>query len=198
MASPKFSTPSSPWLVTLCLPLLPSRKPWMEFYVQLFSSQVLDQAEQDFFVNSILKKMNPEQQLLCEGPLTEPKCKRALDGFPTEFYKRFWTILGADYVEVLNYCFATGRLSGTQRSSVITLLHKKGDCLNMKNWRPITLLCVDYKIVAKVLAKSCGFPGRNPNKNCCLLKDVIYNANHHNTRAVVLSLNQEKAFDRVE
>ena len=57
--------------------------------------------------------------------------------------------------------------------------YKRGDRLEMKNWRPITLLCVDYKIVAKAIAnrllqvlqflihtdQSCSVPGRNPTHN---------------------------------
>ena len=168
-------------------------KAWMEFYVHLFSSQTLDQGGQNFFLSSLSQQLSREHLLLCEGPLTLGECKRALDamasgkspgidGFPAEFYKRFWAILGEDFVEVMNYCFQSGRLSATQRTGVITLLHKKGDCLNMKNWRPITLLCVDYKIAAKALAnrlltmlpnvihtdQTCGVPGRNPSENCRL------------------------------
>jgi hypothetical protein len=87
--------------------------------------------------------------------------------------------MGVDYVEVLNYCYKVGKLAPTQRTGVITLLHKRGDRLDMKNWRPLTLLCVDYKIAAKAIAnrllavlhlvihtdQSCGVPGRNPNEN---------------------------------
>ena len=82
----------------------------------------------------------------------------------------------------------------------------------MKNWRPITLLCVDYKIAAKAIAnrllavlhlvihtdQSCGVPVCNPNENSRLLKDIVYHANANNIGAAVLSLDQEKAFDRVE
>ena len=198
-------------------------KAWMEFYGHLFTSQSLDMSEQNFFLDQIQQKLSPEQLQMCEGPLTLAECKTALDrmaggkspgvdGFPAELYQRFWNLLGEDFVEVMNYCCETGRLTATQRSGIITLLHKRGDYLNMKNWRPITLLCVDYKIVAKVLAnrllnvlpsvintdQCCGVPGRNPSENCRLLKDIISDVNHHKTGAALLSLDQEKAFDRVE
>ena len=196
---------------------------WMAFYVSLFSSQQLVQSEQDFFLGALSQKLTDQQRLLCEGPLTIAECKRALDGMaggkspgidglPAEFYQRFWPLLGEDYVEVMNYCFAHQKLTPTQRSGVITLLHKRGDVLDMKNWRPITLLCVDYKIAAKALAnrlllvlpslihtnQSCGIPGRNPSENCRLLKDIVLDANTQGIGGAVLSLDQEKAFDRVE
>jgi hypothetical protein len=55
-------------------------------------------------------------------------------------------------VNVINFVYNHGQLWTTQRSGVITLIHKRGDRLDMKNWRQITLLCADYKIVAKAIA----------------------------------------------
>ena len=135
-----------------------------------------------------------------------------LDGFPAEFYRRFRPLLGHDYVHVINYCYSIGRLSASQRSGVITLLYKRGDRLDMKNWRPITLLCVDYKIAAKAIAnrllqvlqflihtdQSCSVPGRNPIHNVRLLKDIVSDINRRGIGVAILSLDQEKAFDRVE
>ena len=34
----------------------------------------------------------------------------------------------------------------------MTLLPKKGDLQELKNWRPVSLLCTDYKILSKALA----------------------------------------------
>ena len=82
----------------------------------------------------------------------------------------------------------------------------------MKNWRPITLLCADYKIVAKAIAncllgviakvahsdQTCGVPGRNSLESVRLLKDVVFHANQNRKAAAIISLDQEKAFDRVE
>ena len=45
------------------------------------------------------------------------------------------------------------KLSTSQRQAVISLIEKKErDKWFIKNWRPISLLIVDYKIVAKALA----------------------------------------------
>lgn len=79
----------------------------------------------------------------------------------------------------------------------------------MKNWHPITLLCVNYKIAAKANAnrllpvlpfvihpdQSCGVSGRNIAENCRLLHDIVAHANKNNIGAAVVSLDQEKAFD---
>ena len=38
------------------------------------------------------------------------------------------------------------------RGALISLIHKKGDRLECKNWRPISLLSADYKLCARALA----------------------------------------------
>ena len=41
-------------------------------------------------------------------------------------------------------------------------------------------------------------PGRNPSENCCLLRDVVMDANKNNIGGAVPSLDQEKVFDRIK
>lgn len=38
------------------------------------------------------------------------------------------------------------------RRAILTLLPKKGDLQEIKNWRPVALLSTDYKLLSKVLA----------------------------------------------
>ena len=61
------------------------------------------------------------------------------DGLPAGFYLKFWAVLGNDLVQVLNLCYRSGSLSLSQRRGVISLSFKKGDRLDMQNWRPISL-----------------------------------------------------------
>ena len=65
----------------------------------------------------------------------------------------FWNQIGPILVKSFNYAFSEGQLSVSQRRGVITLIPKDGkDEELLKNWRPISLLNVDYKIAAKVIA----------------------------------------------
>lgn len=76
-----------------------------------------------------------------------------LDGYPVEFYKSFWSKIGPIIVKSINYAFNNGKLSDSQRRGVITLIPKDGKDVDMlTNWRPISLLNVDYKMTAKVIA----------------------------------------------
>ena len=120
--------------------------------------------------------------------------------------------MGSDLTDVFNDCFARGSLSFSQRTGLITLLYKKHDRLDTKNWRPISLLCTDYKILSKVLtnrlktviasviseSQSFGVPRRFSGLNVRTLQDVVNYCNKQNLGVAVLSLDQEKAFDRVD
>jgi hypothetical protein len=158
---------------------------WCIFYVQLFSASILSSSDQSFFINSLEHSLSAEEAQLCEGEVMLQECQRALnsfkhnkspglDGLPYEFYQSFWDTLGSDLVAVYNDCLARGALSFSQRTGLISPLYKKNDRLDVKNWRPISLLCTDYKILSKVLtnrlktilssviseSQACGVPGR--------------------------------------
>ena len=96
----------------------------------------------------------------------------------------------------------------SQREALITLIFKKGHRLDHKNWRPISLLKVDYKLCARFLTglllkviatvvapdQTCGVPGRYISENVAFLLDVVELANEYNQPVALLCLDQEKAF----
>lgn len=119
--------------------------------------------------------------------------------------------MGADLVDVLNDSFSAGTLPPLLRGALISLVFKKGDCLEVKNWHPISLLNVDYKLCARALAgrllkvlhhvtgpdQTCGVPGHFIGENVDLLRDLVDYIFETGIPAAILSLDQEKAFDRV-
>ena len=134
-----------------------------------------------------------------------------LDGLSTNFYNNFWPILGHELTSVYNYAFDHGQLPLTQKRGIIALLFKKGDRTKLQNWRPITLLNTDYKILTKALAnrlkhtlpllvhtdQTACIPGRTINDNIRLIQDAITYANETDTPLALISVDQLKAFDRV-
>ena len=75
------------------------------------------------------------------------------DGLTTEFYKFFWIDIKYILLSSLNYDLLNEKLSIEKRRGILTLIPKKDkNRLHLKNWRPLTLLNSDYKILAKVLA----------------------------------------------
>ena len=75
-----------------------------------------------------------------------------LDGIPIEFYKTFWGDIKDIFLDSIIFAHETGQLCESQYQGVITLIPKpEKELLQVTNYRPITLLNCDYKIVAKVL-----------------------------------------------
>ena len=75
------------------------------------------------------------------------------DEIPAEFYKIFWNSVGELMTEVFNYFFELGQMSNSQKQAIATLIDIKGrDRMFLENWRPISLINVDSKIAAKVIA----------------------------------------------
>ena len=62
-------------------------------------------------------------------------------------------IISKQFVAVVNDIFRHESLSPSQRHGLITLICKDPDNPDqLKNWHPISLLNVDYKIISKVLS----------------------------------------------
>ena len=75
------------------------------------------------------------------------------DGIVSEFYKEYWYLIRKEFTRVLTYIFDANTLSPSQYNAILTLLYKKGEREDIRNWRPISLLNVDYKIITKILAE---------------------------------------------
>lgn len=115
------------------------------------------------------------------------------DGFPIEFYKKFSDLLNPLLVAVYKEAFERGSLPLTLTQASISLLLKENkDPTVCESYRPISLLNVDFKILAKALAlrlepilptiihsDQTGFIwGRNPFNNLRRLFNVIYTHSH--------------------
>ena len=64
-----------------------------------------------------------------------------LDGLPTEFFQHFWPLLGQDYVDVMNSCHASGCLSPSQRSGLITFVQEGGSPRDEEQAAYYSLMC---------------------------------------------------------
>jgi hypothetical protein len=160
--------------------------------------------------------------LSCEGPLTHGECWTAIsqmangkspgrDGLPAEFYKEFFPQFGSWFTNIANAQLAKS-LSSSQRLGIITLLPKKDSdkCL-LSNWRPVSLLNTDYKIISKTLvnrlkklanrfignSQNSAVPGRSIYDTLHLLRNVFDYCKARDFPCLAVSLDQAKAFDKV-
>ena len=197
-------------------------KAHVDFYSCLFSEEPVDVALQDDLLSSLQCQLSSDQASSCEGQMTLDEMTFALkkmnsnkasgpDGLSVEFYVKFWDRLGPYLCRVLNAYYHAGEMCESMKTSNTRVIFKKGDRKNLKNWRPISLLNVDYKICSKVLSlrlskvlefivdpdQPCSVPRRKITSNLHILRDVLDYIDRTNETGILISLDQEKAFDRV-
>jgi hypothetical protein len=193
-----------------------------EYYENLYKKtecniQLLD----DVIID--LPKLSDEDMQKTNGMISEIEALKALkslsngktpgiDGLTSDFYKFFWNDIKSFVLESLNFAFNKGEMSKDQKLGIITLTPKKDKIrLLLKNWRPITLLTVDYKILAKCLANRLetilpryishsqfGYvKDRYIGENIRCVIDINEICKNNNIQGLALQIDFEKAFDSI-
>lgn len=149
-----------------------------------------------------------------------------MDGIPYEIWKRIQKSHDEhakggrtfpDIIEILTKIYNDVEEFGTDPEAQFSIgwlcpIYKKGDRHNIANYRPITLLNADYKIMTKALAmklasavpglihkNQAGFiPGRSIFDQTQLAHLMIDYAEATEENGVIVALDQEKAYDRID
>ena len=135
------------------------------------------------------------------------------DGLTVEFYKKFWHILKDPLFSSVTFSKERGALSISQRQAIIKLLEKNDkDKRYIENWRPISLLSVDTKIISKAIAnrlknvlpdiishdQTAYVKGRFIGESTRLISDILEVTNQYNISGYILTADIEKAFDSMD
>ena len=178
----------------------------------------------DFLNNLSLPTLSDNELHICEKQIDIDECKKAIDnlssgkspgsdGFTADFYKYFWNEIKFLLFDSFNHSFATSTLSIDQRRGILSLNPKKDkDIRYLKNWRPITLLNTDYKILAKILGtrlrlvlpalihsdQVAYLKDRYIGQNIRIIDDVLQFVRDTNSDGIISCIDFEKAFDSVE
>lgn len=137
-----------------------------KFYSDLYTSKLSQQHMNDFF-KSIpnINQLSDLDKKICDASITLKEIEEAIntlkankspgtDGLSSEFYKLFSCSIAPFLLKVYEESIEKTLLPATLCQGLITLIPKLNkDPLLIDNWRPITLLNNDYKIIALVLAK---------------------------------------------
>lgn len=193
------------------------------FFSELYSCIDVDDKKMETLLSNIDKTVITEDVEKCDDDINQDEISLAIkemsnnkspgcDGLTLEFYKTFYDILGDVLLKLYKEIESQSKLSKTMCLGHISLIYKqRGDKRDLKNWRPITLLNVDYKILARVLAnrfkrvlptivsenQTCCIIGRDIADTIASIRDVIDLVEQDNLEGYIVKIDQQKAFDRV-
>ena len=170
--------------------------------------------------STFLRGIETPQKSLCDKLLEMEELSVSLDSMQTgispgndgltiEFYKSFWSLLKTPLYNSVVYSKSHGSLSISQRQVIIKLLVKKDkDTRYIENWRPISLLNVDTKIISKGLAnrlkdtlpdiishdQTAYVKGRFIGESTRLISDILEVTETFNVGGYILTADIEKSF----
>ena len=197
-----------------------------QFYHKLYSTEcnTSDDLRKAFLDQTNLPSLTEEQRELLNAPITREEVLEAIrslqsgkapgpDGYGPEYYKKMSRVVVGPLTDMFLDSFKNKRLPPSLNLANISLILKKNkpsdEC---GSYRPVSLINVDSKILSKVLARrlenylpslinedQTGFiRGRFSHSNVRRLLNVVQYSSQMQHRALVISLDAEKAFDRVE
>ena len=132
------------------------------FYSKLYSR--VDNTDTETINSLNRRKLTKQQAQSIEGTLTLTELTYSLnnmkndkspgpDGFTVEFYKAFWPELSYTVLRAINSAFKNASFLNTRTEGNIILIPKGNKPRKyIKNWRPISLLNVSYKLASTSIA----------------------------------------------
>ena len=145
------------------------------------------------------------------GPLKAP----GPDGFPARFLQRNWGIIKEDVIRAVQRFFEEGIMPDNVNDTSIVLIPKKNNPEELKDFRPISLCNVLFKVVSKCLVnrlrpllqdiisptQSAFIPGRMITDNALIAFECIHAIQSNSAdraQFCAYKLDMAKAYDRVD
>ena len=169
-----------------------------------------------------LPRLSENWRNALNGPLTLEELKAAImkgdgnkapgrDGIGYALFKANWDVVKDDWLDILSTMFARNNISEQQKRGVIVCIPKTARPHQPSDYRPITLLNTDCKILARVVANRlrptledllhpnqyCGRPGNTIFEALATVRDAIAFAETTRTPLCIISLDFIEAFDRM-
>jgi len=112
--------------------------------------------------SSKYKSLNSDQFMGLEASISELEVRDVVwacgsekspgpDGFSFAFYKNYWDLVKHDVMKFVREYFTTGKIPNGCKSSFITLIPKVHSPVVVSDYRLISLIGSQYKIIAKIL-----------------------------------------------
>ena len=139
------------------------------------------------------------------------KSAPGIDGVSNRLIEKIWQFIRKPLLRYAECCFRKGGLTKTFKTACIKIIPKKGDLSRIKNWRPISLLSCYYKLISRVINARLGTVIHKVTGRCQKaynnkrhIHEVLINltnsigyCNINNEPGVIISIDQQKAFDSI-
>ncbi|KAJ9557521.1 hypothetical protein OSB04_012135 [Centaurea solstitialis] len=170
--------------------------------------------------SSLFKKISDTQRAWLERPFTEEEVKAAMwscgnnkapgpDGFTFEFIRKFWDVIGSDFVDAVKFFESNCQINPGSNSSFITLVPKVKDPLSLVDYCLINLIGCVCKVISKALAErikgvmntvisntqTAFIKGRSILDGPLLVNEIIDWAKRKRNKLLIFKVDFAKAFD---
>ncbi|GJW04347.1 RNA-directed DNA polymerase, eukaryota, reverse transcriptase zinc-binding domain protein [Tanacetum coccineum] len=133
------------------------------------------------------------------------------NGFSFYFIKHFWELFKVDVFAFVHEFFNTSHILRGCNSYFITLIPKKDNPMNVKDYRPLSLIRIQYKVLAKILAnrlasvidsvisneQSTFIKGRQILDGPLMINEIVEWCKRPKKKAKLFKIDFEKAFDTI-
>src|SRR4051812_30380107 len=193
------------------------------YYKSLFGATVENSFSLDESQTSDIPQVSDEENSFLSASYSEEEVKKAIfqmehnkapgpDGFPAEFYQKFWDVIKDDLMNLFGF-LQIGQLDLFRLNfGNIILLPKVNNAERIQQYRPICLLNVSFKIFTKVVtirlnsvadnivspSQTAFMQERNILDGVVILHETIHELHSKKLNGVLFKIDFEKAYDKVK
>ncbi|CAK8579067.1 unnamed protein product [Lathyrus sativus] len=169
------------------------------------------------------KQLNLEQREYLTRNITEDDIIKALrgignlkapglDGYGAKFFKASWTTIKTDVIAAIRDFFEIGKIYKPFNNVVVSLIPKSNEACEIKDYRPIDVCTIFYKIISKILTGRLGYvlpsvishnqavfiQGQNIHNHIMLATEIIKGYTRKGgTPRIMMQIDLQKAYDMV-
>ncbi|KAG6466433.1 hypothetical protein ZIOFF_075771 [Zingiber officinale] len=178
------------------------RESGVRYFQELLTGETVDSTAVD--TNLIPTLVSTEDNLMLAALPSSEEVKQVVwsmcqdsaagpDGFSVAFYRACWEIVGEDVLQAVLDFFRGAELPRGMASTTIVLIPKVDSAQRWRDFRPISLCNVSYKIISKLMAQRMAsvlgkvispaqsdfVPGRLISDNILMAQELDHKLNYH-------------------